>query len=328
MKALFITTETNETPKYPESFASVNGNEVKHVIFHHRGVPGALGGSALDNMLLDEAKAYKPEIIIYLGACGGNIPSIPTFCKLNNNFAPTVLMCSDAADVVSPWTYLLSQYDKAKAFSCVVAIDGNRNWEFSDRHLTLLTPIDPRRYPSPPIPHKNRGIPFGFAGNVGSFKAMKNGKPAGRRMLIAQMQTFGLQTRQRDDSFDASKPHSESYQECVNFMANTRVMPNFCETGSYERTHVKGRVVEAGLAGTMLLEQVGSPADQWFEKGVDYIEYRDTRQVKSFIKSLIANPDETEGFGMRLRAKVMAEHTPEKFWGKVIGRVRDIRSIA
>lgn len=328
MKALFITTETNETPKYPESFASVNGNEVKHVIFRHRAVPGALGGDALDNMLLAEAKAYKPELIVYLGACGGNMPSIKALRKLNDQFAPSVLMCSDAADVVSPWTYLLSQYDKEKAFTCVVAIDGNRNWEFSDRHLTLLTPIDPARYLSPPKPHKDRTIKFGFAGNMGSFKAMKNGKPAGRRMLIAQMQTFGLETRQRDDSFNLNIDPSESYQSCVNFMCNTRIMPNFCETGSYERTHVKGRVVEAGLAGAMLLEQSGSPASNWFEKGVDYIEYGNSRQVKEMIKPLLNNPEETEKFGMRLRAKVMAEHTPEKFWKKVIEKVNDIRAIA
>ena len=328
MKALFITTETNETPKYPESFACVNGNEVKHVIFHHRAMPGAISGDALDKMVTDEAKAYQPEVIVYLGACAGNIPSIKTFAKLNSHVAPTVLMCSDAADVVSPWMYLLKEYDKAKAFSCVVAIDGNRNWEFSDRHLTLLTPIDPARYPSPPKPHAERTIPFGFAGNIGSFHAMKNGRPAGRRGLIAQMCAFGLQYRHRDDSFDPAKPHSESYQGCADYIANTRIMPNFCETGSYERTHVKGRVVEAGLGGTMLLEQINSPAFQWFEKGVDYIEFTDTRHVKELIKPLIDNPQITEEFGARLRAKVMAEHTPEKFWGKVMERIRDIRAVA
>ena len=328
MKALFITTETNETPKYPESFACVNGNEVRHIIFHHRAIPGVLGGEALNNMLIDEAKDYKPDVIIYLGACAGNIPSVKTFAKLNSEFAPTVLMCSDAADVVSPWTYLLSQYDKAKAFSCVVAIDGNRNWEFSDRHLTLLTPIDPARYPSPPIPHAERKIPFGFAGNMGSFKAMKNGLPAGRRNLIAQMSVYGLQCRQRDDSFDPNLPHSESYQGCCDFIAQTRIMPNFCETGSYERHHVKGRVVEVGLAGTMLLEQINSPAHKWFEKDVDYIEFRDTRHAKTIVAQYRDKPDETQKFGDRLRAKMMAEHTPEKFWGKVMERVNDIRAVA
>lgn len=328
MKALFITTETNETPKYPESFASVNGNEVKHVIFHHRGIPGALGGTALDNMLFAEAKAYQPELIVYLGACAGNIPSIGCLAKLNSHYAPTVLMCSDAADVVSPWAYLLSQYDKANAFTCVVAIDGNKNWEFSDRHLTLLTPIDPKRFPSPPIPHKDRTITFGFAGNVGTFKAMKNGKPAGRRPLIAQMTSFGLKFRDRDSSFDPALPASESYQGCCNFMANCRIIPNFCETGSYERTHVKGRVVEAGLAGAMLLEQAGSPADQWFEKGIDFVEYSTTYHAKSIITPLLDKPEETEAFGARLRAKVMSEHTPEKFWGKVIQRVHDLRAVA
>lgn len=328
MKALFITTETNETPKYPESFACVNGNEVKHIIFHHRAIPGAVSGSALDGMIATEAIAYNPEIIVYLGACGGNIPSAGLFSKLNLEVAPTVLMCSDAADVVSPWTFLLSQYDKAESFSCVVAIDGNKDWEFSDRHLTLLTPIDPARYPSPPIPHKDRTIPFGFAGNIGTFKAMKNGRPAGRRPIIAQMSAFGLRYRDRDSSFDPALPASSSYQGCCDFLSNCRIVPNFCETGSYERTHVKGRVVEAGLAGAMLIEQAGSPADRWFEKGVDFMEYADSRHARDIVSKFIDKPDETEAFGMRLRDKIMLEHTPEKFWGKVIQRLHDLRAIS
>lgn len=328
MKAFFITTETNETNKYPESFSCVNGNQVNHFVFHHRGTPGTPIGEQLDKAIYEGAKEYQPDVVIYLGACAGNIPTPQTFQRINEEIAPTVLMCSDAADVVSPWTYLLHEYNKQRSFSCVVAIDGNRNWEFSDRHLTLLTPIDPARYPSPPIPHADRGMPFGFAGNIGTFKAMKNGLPAGRRTLIAQMCAFGLKYRDRDSSFDPLKPPSESYQGCADFLSNCRIVPNFCETGSYERTHVKGRVVEVGLAGATLLEQVKSPACNWFEKDVDYIEFTDSRHAKSLVTSMQDKPEVTQGFGDRLRAKIMKEHTPEKFWGKVMQRVNDIRAIA
>lgn len=325
MKALFITTETNETPKYAESFACVNGNEVKHFIFHHRHDRrnfNSLPPPALDRKIYETAINYAPEVIVYLGACGGNIPTVDLFRRLNVDVAPTVLMCSDAADECSPWWSLLREYDTHNCFSVVVGIDGNRNWEFSDKHITLLTPIDTSRYPDPIVPHYDRKVVFGFAGNMGSTKAMKNGVPVGRRLPIDAMMTFGLQCRQRDDSFDKNLNASKSYQGCCDFISQTRMMPNFCETGSYERTHVKGRVVEVGLGGGMLLEQSNSPTQNWFEKDVDFVEWETVDDVRKIYSHYKDRPDETQAFGERLRAKMIAEHTPDKFWGKVLGKIR------
>ena len=59
MKAFFIHTETNETNKYPESFACVNGNQVKPHIFHHRGTPGWAVGPDLDNLFEVEARSIE-----------------------------------------------------------------------------------------------------------------------------------------------------------------------------------------------------------------------------------------------------------------------------
>ena len=104
-------------------------------------------------------------------------------------------------------------------------------------------------------------------------------------------------------------------------MLNTRIMPNFSDTGSFEHHHVKGRVVEAGLAACLLLEPTTSPAKDWFEPGVDYIEYGGIADLKETIRRYIDDPDETEKFGFRLREKVLAEHTPAKFWGRVFERL-------
>ena len=321
MNVFFITTETNETPKYPESMASINGNKVTHHIFSHRTGKNTVSQEQLHKTLWDESKKCGPEVIVYLGACAGHIPSPEFLAKMNSEIAPTVLMCSDAGDEISPWWPLIRKYDECNSFSVVVGIDGNRNWEFSERHITLLTPIDPSRYPNPTIPHDKRDIIFGFAGNMGTARPTKSGEIQGRRPLIDEMMKFGLQCRQRDDTYDKNKPHSESYQACCDFMSRTRMMPNFCETGSYQRTHVKGRVVEAGLAGAMLLEQVNSPADQWFEMGVDYLEYKTVLECRAIVDKYKNNPEETQKFGERLRLKVLSEHTPEKFWGKVMERV-------
>jgi len=320
MRAFFLTTETNETPKYAESLACVDGFQVKHHIFSHINKRQSI--EALELEIGDAIKDYESEVVVYLGGCGGHLPSAEFFAKVNRDI-PTVLMCSDAGDAAtSPWGPLLRLYDHRDSFRVVVAIDGNRNWEFSDRHLTLLTPIDPTRYPDPPIPHAQRRMVFGFAGNIGNFRAVdKHGTPAGRRPHIAKMQEYGLQYRDRDNTFDPDLPHSQSYQNCCDFLSQCRITPNFSETGSYESHHVKGRVIEVGLAGGMLLEEKGAPTYEWFERGVDYLEWETDAQAKSIVEAFKDKPDETQAMGLRLRKKVLENHNPTKFWTQVMAKI-------
>ena len=315
MRTLFIHTESNEIPKYVESLASL-GHETGVYMFRH-----AVHGAApvnIDPEVLHHVQGFEPELIVYVGACGRcTKPSPKLFKKLNNEVAPCVLICSDAADESSPWWKELFEYDAHDAFRVMVAIDGNSNWPFHDRHLTALTPISPSWYPNPKR-HSERTIKLGFAGNVGRVYTLKNGRKVGRKMILDQLP---IQLRQRDGTTMDSEAAAQSYQGCVDFMLNTRIMPNFSDTGSFEHHHVKGRVVEAGLAGCLLLEPTTSPAKDWFEPGVDYIEYGGIADLKETIRRYIDDPDETEKFGFRLREKVLAEHTPAKFWGRVMERI-------
>ncbi len=96
-------------------------------------------------------------------------------------------------------------------------------------------------------------------------------------------------------------------------------MPNFAETGSYEKLHVKWRVMEAGLSGCLLLETKGAPTCRWFDPGVDYLEWGTFSEAQHIVESM--TPKDSEQFGLRLRAKVLANHTPEKFWQRVMERI-------
>lgn len=321
LKALFVTTETNEVPKYAQSFESVNGNEADRFVFTHRRKQ-AQTQEMLDNDVILAAKESMPQVIVYLGACAGYIPSPEVFAKLKSEIAPTVLMCSDAGDANnSPWGALLKVYDQADSFNVVVAIDGRKDWEFSDRHITELTPIDYKLFRNPPTPHKDREMKFGFAGNIGSHRVTRFGKhhPTPRRFWLEHMaNNCGLLCRNRSDTYASDA--DETYKQCVDFLCDSRITPNFCETGSHEMTHVKGRVIEVGLAGGCLLEQKGSPTCNWFESGVDYLEWEFIQDVEQILERL-DDPEESQQFGTRLREKVLANHTPEKFWSRVMARL-------
>lgn len=319
MKALFITTETNETMKYVESLKLVLGKGVVHYVFSHRRVQNALEGNALDSAIHKLALEVNPSFIAYLGGCQGIMPSIDILRRLNREIAPSVCLVSDAGDLVCPWQPLLRRYDESGCFSALVAIDGVNDWEFSDRCMTLLTPVDPVYYMTPPRPHAERKMVFGFAGNVSRSKMDSNGAWTGRRHKTDKMVDFGLRTRQRDS--DPLLHPMKSYQAYCDFMTQTRITPNFPLTGSYQHMHVKGRVVEAGLAGCLLLEEEGSPTSRWFEKDRDYLEFKPTMGAKSIVEYYGNKPEASQAFGWRLREKVLKEHHPSKFWGKVMERI-------
>lgn len=307
VKAFFIVSSTNEMHKHVESFTYLNGNEVEIYSYNHRG--GNLSGASLDSEINRKASEYKPDMIVYVGACSGNIPSPELFRKLQDELAPTVLFVSDAADV--PWWNLINRYEESRSFSVQVALDGNFNWPGKDKHITALTPISPEYFISPPKPHSDRIMMFGYAGQLGHP----------RRVMIAQMIQFGLTTRQRQAPSGGLESDSLTYRQAALFMSNTRIMPNFCATGSNQTTHVKGRVVEAGWAGCLLLEQAGSPTSEWFEKGVDYLEWKDIGEVKEIVDKFKDKPEESQAFGERLRKKVMDKHSPEKFWNAIFERI-------
>lgn len=320
MKAFFVITRTNEMHKHFESFKCLSpDNDVMTYTYNHvANQPNWATGSRLDSEIYEQAKTYAPDLFVYVGACNGNMPSAEIFAQIRKDVSPTVHFCSDAAD--KPWWPQLMEYEDKGSFTVQVALDGNKNWPLAHKEITALTPIDPAHYPDPPKPHSERGVVFGFAGNPGAVTKLKDGRVVGRRPLVAEMTTFGLKHRPRTPCTGDMDRSVSSYKEAAAYMADTRIMPNFAQTGSFERMHVKGRVVEAGMAGCLLLEPAGSPTPDWFESGVDYITYSNMDEARAVVEMYRDKPEETQAFGMRLRKKVLENHSPTQFWQRIFER--------
>lgn len=289
-----LSTSSNETTKYAHSFEIGVGGKVEIIRYDVEGVK--------EPELYAQVKAAKPDFVIYIGTRWGPQPSIATLANINARVAPMVHICSDAAD--PPWWDLLREYDARSCFSVQVAIDGNDNWPGAERGLTLLTPVDPENF-SVRLPHSSRPIACGYGGN--------GGVPGGRRRdILWETLTHNLLTcRMRDGA-------PETYTEYCNFTLRSRMVLNIPYTGTEQMLHVKGRVVEAGLAECCLLEVAGSPTSKWFAPDLEYLEYASLRQLRSYIADL--SHEETQRRGERLRARIMGEHTPAIFWAKVLHR--------
>ncbi len=296
MKILVISTSTNETTKYAEGlkrFGSVD------LLTYDQ-----LGYS--ESLMLAKAKEHAPDFVAYIGQRWGQTPSIAVLSKINASVAPMVHICSDAAD--PPWWDLLQEYHYAGCFSLQVAIDGSRKWPLSDSQMTALTPVDPNDFPQL-VAHTERPVVCGYAGNAGS------GPGSRRTALLGQL----LESKSIDLKIRSNLPYT--YSAYCDYLARCRMSLNIAYSGTENAMQVKGRVVESGLAGCCLLEPAGSPTSDWFRPGVEYLTYTDSVDARRIINMLGSDPGATKLCGDRLRARVLAEHTPEHFWRRIFDRI-------
>jgi len=299
VKILFLSTSSNETTKYAESLGCLNPESVAIIRYDDE--------NYVDSLVIAKAKEYAPDFIVYIGSRWGAQITILTLAKLNTEIAPTVHICSDAAD--PPWHDLLMEYHYAGAFALQVAIDGNKQWPLhgTSAGMTALTPVDPSRF-NGFKPHSDRSIACGYAGNPGSEGSVR------RHILSELVFHHAIDVRLRAEGPD-------SYGKMCAYMQDCRISINLSHTGTQAAKQVKGRVVEAALAGSCLLELAGSPTCDWFSLNADFLQYEGPGDAIETIKHYSTRPEETEAMGRRLREKVLAEHTPLKFWSKICERI-------
>jgi len=100
-------------------------------------------------------------------------------------------------------------------------------------------------------------------------------------------------------------------------MCSTKVTYNIGITGSTQSMHVKGRVVEAGFAGSALLEKAGSPLERWFARD-EYMTFDSADEAVYVMES--TSDVELQQMAHRFRSRVLKEYHPAVFWHHVIGK--------
>lgn len=294
MKALCLTTGTRNCETLWRSFECL-GHECHPHRYDDR-------PHARHDELVDLARDLRPDIIIYIGAIEQSpeckpVPRPDIFLQLKE-CAPIVHLCGDASD--KPWWSWLENYDRLQCFSAQVSMDGNFETPIShfSNGLVLLSPMDNRVFR--PAPWEQRTTQFGLVGGQGHTK---------RQSMILELQRRGI-LQFSDSSFE------KSYAVMAEIMNNTKITLNVPFNGTGDRMHIKGRVIEAGLAGCCLLEGECSPTASWFSPGLDYLEYDNLDRVVHLVNEI---PDEQlQAMAERFHKRVVAEHGPDVFWAKVL----------
>ncbi len=287
MKALFVTSEGQEPATVMSGWSFWN-EPCLRITFDITGVKN-------DVKILEAAKDYRPDVIFYIGGhAGPGLPTIDTLRALRKCAKCINLVC-DATD--HPWHPPLIEYRKMECFDLSVGLDGSLTAPV-DMHT--VTPLDPRAYDTLPRPAKD--IRCGFAGNQG-YKTM-------RETLVSSLSKEGLlMVRPRSSAL---------YSEYAMFMRHCEMVFNVPLTGSAEHLHIKGRVIESGLAGAALIEMNGSPADKWFPRESIFF-YNTIDDARKIIKDSSKNEisDKAAMFSEIVRTK----YSPQKIYGEMLSRV-------
>lgn len=292
MRVAVLTTGTNNTKPIYEPLRAL-GHDLTTIIYD------AMNDHVALPVMVD---AINPDWVLLIGAIeahhGKPVPKVDVLGKIGERHL-LIHLCCDGGEPAW-WQQLQSYYDDGN-FALQVNIDGVRIGPIGDRGLVMLCPIDAAQFPNPPRPWDDRPISLGFGGGVTAIRAPS----------ISDLQRRGLLThRPRDDG------GYDGYRE---FLCSCRCTLNNALTGGGTGLmHVKARVIEAALAGSLVLEQEGSPAADWFEPGVDYLTYGNADDVAQRLDWVSTNSAEAETMALRLRSKVMAEHSPAMFWGRVL----------
>jgi hypothetical protein len=298
MKGMVFTTGTPDTIKLVRSFLSV---VPESEVIQYDTCPSSANNQA---HLLQQVRAREPNVIVWIGAIKEQhnmwVPSTQELCEINR-LVPMVHVCSDAAD--DPWWGNLEDFHANGAFALQVTIDGSRNSPIGRFGMVALTPVHHEWFPENPS-YANRAVHCGFAGGVGCRVDILN--PINEAGLLTHFGNGG---------------HGAPYEELCQFYTTCRTVVNDARTGSTRKRHMKGRFVEAGMGGAVVLEPKDSPAGEWFTAGEEFLEWGSPAEAIEHIRQGDPQLARYEEMGRRMRARMVAEHSAPVFWAEVFRRI-------
>jgi hypothetical protein len=128
--------------------------------------------------------------------------------------------------------------------------------------------------------------------------------------MLHDLVSMGLVTHRPRDDLSSMDDYKKILLSCWCIWNNP-------ETGGMTSKHVKARILEAALAGCIVLEEKGSPTAQWFDEGRDYLTYETADDVRNQMAFIRNNPVEARLIAERMATKVRRMHSPKVFWSKV-----------
>ena len=155
-----------------------------------------------------------------------------------------------------------------------------------------------------------------------------------RMQLVEKIRSLGVSVAVNPhrlspaEDFSSSRSDQPSWLDYMAGLASSRMTLNFSQSSAGRFEQLKTRVLEATLAGTMLLTDDRDRTSRFFTRGVEFAYFRNVKELPSVIAEYLAEPKRIASISTAgsIKARQIA---PVGFWHAIDGglRVRGLRSL-
>jgi len=170
---------------------------------------------------------------------------------------------------------------------------------------TTFTPLDPNIFSNPRL---MRDIDISFVGSTKDHSDRYSG--------IAALKSAGIDVFQSGEH----KENRRSIDEAALIYKRSKISLNFCYH-SNGRIQIKGRVFETTSCGSMLMEAENSETAKLFEPMVDYVSFKDEKDLVNKVKYYLDHDAEREEIAANGHRKFHERYSGKIFWQTVFKNV-------
>jgi hypothetical protein len=137
--------------------------------------------------------------------------------------------------------------------------------------------------------------------------------------LVEQIRNLGVSVAvnphraDKAEGFESSRHEQPSWLEYMAGLASSRMTLNFSQSSAGPFEQLKTRVLEATLAGTLLLTDDRDRTSRFLTREVDYGYFRNARELPSVITKFMSDPERIEQISAAGFSKAW-DLAPEGFW--------------
>ncbi|MCB9029438.1 MAG: glycosyltransferase [Deltaproteobacteria bacterium] len=258
-----------------------------------------------DAALIELCKVEKPDLVflIWLYSERSHVnPTFETLYKIRYELnIPVIAWWGDThanflvelAEMITPFCTKTLSGDSSKLYL-------NKASDTA-RYFPLPHPKDPTVFNDTNL---ERDIDVSFIGTLRGDRAER----------LNNIRSLGVDVFHTGGQREAKLPISEY----ARYLQRSKMTINFVQFNGIEYEKVAGRMFEATLCGTLLLEPASSDAQAWFEPMKEYVPYSNDEDLVNKINYYLENPEEREEIAENGRLKCLQSYTGKNFWNKVI----------
>jgi len=261
-----------------------------------------------DSALIEMCEKVQPDYFVLIWLPGRPSHLNPTFETLytigNNLRIPIIALWLDtwADQIVELVEKMLSLVDIA------VVTDSIKHFEKTarpEKYLELLAISDTKVFFDPGL---ERDIDISFNGRI-------TNKPD-RLTGIKALQANGIHVLKTGGQLE----NRLSLKEYASIYMRSKITLNFSRSG--QKLTRKGRLTEATLCGAMLLESENPETPKWFEPMIDYVPFRDEKDLIEKARYYLRHHSERIEIAKNGRRKALELCKPENFWGRIVNKLK------